>query len=168
MSEQTPKSGLNRRELLSIGAVAGVAAGLGAGADSPARAQQGQAPVVDVAPLSELEVGGQIDFAYPDDDSPATLVRLDGPVEGGVGPDESIVAYSALCTHKGCPVGYDAARRMFICPCHWSSFDPGKGGRMIIGQASQSLPRITLKIESGVIRAIGVEGLIYGRQTNIL
>jgi arsenite oxidase small subunit len=125
-------------------------------------------PAVAVAPLAELQPGGAIGFAYPDEESPAVLLRLAGPVDGGIGPGQDIVAFSTLCTHKGCPVAYHAERQMLICPCHWSSFDPAKGGRMIIGQASQGLPKITLRIEAGMVEAVGLEGLIYGRHTNIL
>ena len=57
---------------------------------------------------------------------------------------------------------------MLVCPCHWSSFDPAKEGQLVIGQASQSLPRVKLEISNGMVRAIGMDGLIYGRHTNIL
>ena len=39
---------------------------------------------------------------------------------------------------------------------------------MIIGQGSENLPRITLRVANGTVEAVGVEGLIYGRLTNIL
>jgi len=89
-------------------------------------------------------------------------------VTGGIGPNKDIVAYSMLCTHKGCPLNYLADRQMLVCPCHWSSFDPAKGGRLVIGQASQSLPSVQLDVADGMVRATGVDGLIYGRHTNIL
>jgi len=166
-SEKRTGTKFSRREMLSLGAMAGVAAGVGptqwAAAETPATF-----PTATVTPLAELEPGAEIAFDYPDADSPAVLLRFAGPVDGGIGPDQSIVAYSLLCTHKGCPVAYNAERKMLICPCHWSSFDPAKRGRMIIGQASQGLPQITLRIEAGMIEAVGVEGLIYGRHTNIL
>ena len=73
-----------------------------------------------------------------------------------------------LCTHKGCPLNYVADRKSLVCPCHWSSFDPSKGGRLVIGQASQSLPQMQLDIQDGMVRAVGLDGLIYGRHTNIL
>ena len=164
-----PGPNMNRRQLLSLGAMAGLAAGAGSGSAPKAEAATtAEFPKVSLASLADLEPGAEIDFEYPDENSPAVLLRLDGPVEGGIGPDQSIVAYSILCTHKGCPVSYNAEQKMLICPCHWSSFDPAKRGRMIIGQASQGLPQITLRIESGMVEAVGVEGLIYGRHTNIL
>ena len=164
------RAALSRRQMLSLGAgvTAGVAAGVALGTGQPARAQSAAMPVTEIAKLADLEPGAEIAFHYPDENSPAVLLRLEGPAENGIGPDQSIVAFSVLCTHKGCPVDWNAQHKMLICPCHWSSFDPAKKGRMIIGQASHGLPQITLAIEDGAIRAVGVDGLIYGRQSNIL
>lgn len=162
------KTKMNRRQMLSLGAAAGLTAGLGSTLARPSRAQAPKSPVIEVAQLTDIEPGAELLFDYPDENSPAILLRLDRAVEDGVGPDQSIVAFSLLCTHKGCPVAWNAEQQMLICPCHWSSFDPAKKARMIIGQASQSLPQIVLSLDDGIIRAVGVEGLIYGRQTNIL
>lgn len=70
----------------------------------------------------------------------------------------------------GCPVAYDASARTFKCPCHFSVFDPEKSGQMVIGQATENLPTIALEYNAkdGSIRAVAVEGLIYGRQANLL
>lgn len=171
MSKSEKRSGtqISRRKILSLGAMAGVAAGVGPTQWATAKAGTPTTfPTAAITPLAELELGAELAFKYPDEDSPAVLLRFAGPVDGGIGPDQSIVAYSTLCTHKGCPVDYNADLKMLICPCHWSSFDPAKRGRMIIGQASQGLPQITLRIEAGTVEAVGVEGLIYGRHTNIL
>ncbi|MGI9462928.1 MAG: arsenate reductase (azurin) small subunit [Aestuariivirgaceae bacterium] len=162
------KNGLNRRSMLSLSAVAGLSAGLGTVANRPVQAEEAKMPAAEIAKLADLEPGARVDFDYPDENSPAILLRMQGPVDGGIGPDQSVVAFSMLCTHKGCPLTWNAEQKMLICPCHWSSFDPAKEGRMIIGQASQGLPQITLTLDGGMIRAVGVEGLIYGRQTNIL
>jgi len=167
--DQQRADGLDRREVL--GGIAGLA--VTAGFSLPGRAQGGPAaiatgyPIVDVAPLAKIDVGAEISFEYPDADSPAVLIRLDRSAEGGTGPGESIVAFSTLCTHKGCPVSFKRSHNMLLCPCHWSSFDPAKGGRLVIGQASEQLPQITLEVSDGMVRAIGVAGLIYGRHTNI-
>ncbi len=124
--------------------------------------------MVTIAPLKNIVVGAVIAFAYPDARSPAVLLRLTEPAVGGVGPNQEIVAYSALCTHKGCTVAFKPARKMLICPCHWSTFDPAKAGTLVIGQASQYLPQIELRIDNGSVQAVGVAGLIYGRHTNIV
>jgi len=123
-----------------------------------------------VGSAAQMAVGQPVAFLYPDDSSPCTAVRMGTPIEGGVGPGKDIVAYSTLCTHMGCPVGYDANSRCFKCPCHYSTFDAEKGGQMICGQATENLPRIVLEYDaaSGGLTAIAVNGLIYGRQSNVL
>jgi arsenite oxidase small subunit len=173
-SPKTSVPGLSRRDFLIVGTigVAGAVATPGlsgaaqaAGVTSPASSAY---PVVDVASLASIAPGAQIAFTYPDPESPAMLLSLPGPAAGGIGPDNRLVAFSILCTHKGCPVNYLPERQMFVCPCHWSSFDPAKSGQMIIGQGSQPLPQIRLRIENGMVQAVGIDGLIYGRHTNIL
>lgn len=159
----------SRRDVLKLGG-AGVAAGmLGVPALPPAPVHADpRYPVVTVAPLASIGAGATIPFAYPDARSPAVLIRLAEPAVGGVGPNREIVAYSTLCTHKGCPVWYKPAHRLLICPCHWSTFDPAKAGMLVIGQASQHLPQIELRVAQDQVQAVGVSGLIYGRHTNIL
>ncbi|MHA1152088.1 MAG: arsenate reductase (azurin) small subunit [Alphaproteobacteria bacterium] len=163
----------DRREFIVAGAAG--AAGLVAAQALPGRARAAigsgeptEYPVTEVARLADLAPGATLDFAYPDDDSPALLIRLPEPADGGIGPEGDIVAFSILCTHKGCPVSYKAEHKMLICPCHWSTFDPAKAGTLVIGQASQGLPRIQLRVTGEKVQAVGVDGLIYGRHTNIL
>src|SRR5450631_723201 len=35
-----------------------------------------------------------------------------------------VAAFSTICPHLGCSVGYDAAGDRFLCPCHASVFGP--------------------------------------------
>lgn len=160
------------RRTFVIATSAGLSGSLMPGVASAAAGLAKQAPAAPaslrIAEISTLKVDVPVPFAYPDDNSPAMLIRLKQPAEGGVGPDNAIVAFSQLCTHKGCPVSYRPERKLFICPCHWSSFDPAKAGQMVIGQGSHSLPRILLRVEGGAVHAVGVDGLIYGRHTNVL
>ncbi|MFZ1909421.1 MAG: arsenate reductase (azurin) small subunit [Burkholderiales bacterium] len=109
-------------------------------------------------------------FSYPDAASPCLAIKTGAAVPGGVGPERDIVAYSTQCTHMGCPLAYDADTRTFKCGCHFSMFDAEKEGQMICGQATEDLPRITLEYDNktGRITAVGVDGLIYGRQANVL
>jgi menaquinol-cytochrome c reductase iron-sulfur subunit len=37
--------------------------------------------------------------------------------------EKTVEALSATCPHLGCMVGYDAAQKLFRCPCHTSAFD---------------------------------------------
>ena len=127
-------------------------------------------PLKPLGTAAKLKVGEPVAFTYPDASSPCTLLKLGKAAEGGVGPDRDIVAYSTLCTHMGCPVSYEAKSACFKCPCHFSTFDAEKGGQMVCGQATEDLPRIALQYDakSGTVNAIAVEGLIYGRQSNLL
>jgi arsenite oxidase small subunit len=124
--------------------------------------------VVGVA--ASMPANAAVNFTYPDAASPCVAVKLGTPVAGGVGPNGDIVAYSSQCTHMGCPVAYDAGTKTFKCGCHFSMFDAEKGGQMICGQATENLPRVRLEFDTkaGTVSAVGVEGLIYGRQANVL
>lgn len=160
---------VTRRDFIRISGATTLATGLPAVAATGAGPAQAAAyPVKDIAEMAQLKPDSALAFTYPDDSSPAVLLRLKQPAAGGIGPGNSIVAYSSLCTHKGCPVAYRAERKLLICPCHWSSFDPAKAGQMVIGQGSQALPQIALRLQGGTIQAVGIDGLIYGRHTNIL
>ena len=123
-----------------------------------------------VAKLGELTVNDPLYFNYPDDRSPCVAIRKGREVKGGVGPDRDVVAYSTQCTHMGCPVNYDKEAETFKCPCHYSIFDPDNAGQMVIGQATENLPRIILEYDEAedAILAVSVDGLIYGRQANII
>lgn len=123
-----------------------------------------------IAAIGELQAARPVVFTYPDPGSPCIALRIGAAVPGGVGPARDIVAYSTLCTHQGCPVAFDAATRTLKCPCHYSIFDAELGGQMITGQATENLPKIILEVdaEDDSVHAIGVDGLIYGRQANIL
>lgn len=111
-----------------------------------------------------------VNFNYPDSSSPCVALRMGTPVPGGVGPNKDIVAYSSLCTHMGCPVAYDGTTKTFKCGCHFSVFDPENSGQMVCGQATENLPMVRLDYDARTdsVTAVGVEGLIYGRQANIL
>lgn len=117
-----------------------------------------------------MPVNQAVAFNYPDAASPCAAIRMGSPVPGGVGPDKDIVAYSTLCTHMGCPVSYDTTTKSFKCGCHFSMFDAEKSGQMICGQATENLPRVQLRYDekTGGVTAVGMDGLIYGRQANIL
>ena len=171
--ELTPANVLpvSRRDFLRIGCttISGpLVIGMAPALASAAIAKDDVYPTIDVVALDAVKEDAVLPFVYPDPSSPAVLLRLRQPAANGIGPNNSIVAYSGLCTHKGCPVAFRPERKLLICPCHWSSFDPAKAGQMVIGQGSQSLPQIALRINGKMIQAIGVTGLIYGRETNIL
>jgi arsenite oxidase small subunit len=168
-----------RRDFIKSAVIAGVAgaasyASQTALADKSTTKSDGRTRLgYDVHPvgkLSELKQRGTLNFNYPDKSSPCVLIKTGAACLHGLGPDKDVVAYSTLCSHQGCPVTYVAEKASFRCPCHFSQFDAEKSGQMICGQSTRKLARIELTWDEthGQFFACGVDGLIYGRQANIL
>jgi ubiquinol-cytochrome c reductase iron-sulfur subunit len=72
-------------------------------------------------------------------------------------PEGTLVAYSKICTHAGCPVGlYRAESQSLICPCHQSQFDVSDGAKPFFGPAARPLPQLPLGVDDqGVLIAQG-------------
>jgi arsenite oxidase small subunit len=122
-----------------------------------------------LANIKDLKTDQPVNVTYPDSSSPGVLIKLGSRVEGGIGPDGDIVAFSILCPHKGFPLFYNAGDKTFSCPGHYSRFDCEKGGLQIFGHATQNLPQFRLVLDqNGDIFAVGVDELIYGRLSNVL
>jgi ubiquinol-cytochrome c reductase iron-sulfur subunit len=77
---------------------------------------------------------------------------------------EGILAFSKICTHAGCAISlyryptYEptSLTPAFTCPCHYSTFLPGDGGRVIFGPAGRALPQLPLMLDDlGYLRAAG-------------
>lgn len=118
----------------------------------------------------DLPLGGPQVQAYPQ--SPAGLtrdgsrlnllvvIRLD-PAD--LGPQtasraaEGVVVYSGVCTHQGCPVNaWSEERKMMVCSCHGSTYDPRHGARLVFGPAPRPLPALPVRIgPDGVLEVAG-------------
>jgi ubiquinol-cytochrome c reductase iron-sulfur subunit len=83
---------------------------------------------------------------------------------------DGIVAYSKICPHAGCAISLyryptyasTSVEPAVTCPCHYSTFLPGEGGRLVFGPAGRALPQLPLMIDSqGYVAAAGpfVEGI---------
>ena len=59
-----------------------------------------------------------------------------------------IVAYSAVCTHTGCPVTrVEASQHTLVCGCHGSAFDAARRGVVAQGPATRRLPMLPLAMD---------------------
>ncbi|MFQ5998886.1 MAG: arsenate reductase (azurin) small subunit, partial [Candidatus Bathyarchaeia archaeon] len=130
-------------------------------------------PRMRIARLGELNVNEPLDFTYPlnHPHHENFIVKLGVPALTGVGPERDIVAFNYACTHMGCPLKgfYNQQHKMLgPCPCHFTRFDLTKGGMVILGQATESLPQIDLELEDDIVYAVGVPRLIYGFRANLL
>jgi Rieske Fe-S protein len=92
-----------------------------------------------------LPAGFAFPFNLAETGKPALLVHL---------PDESWAAFEAVCTHKGCEVGYQLESGRLGCPCHGSVFNPAQGGAVVQGPAQKPLQEIKVDTKGGkVVRA---------------
>jgi len=75
-----------------------------------------------------------------------------------------ILAFSKICTHAGCAVSMfryplyspKVPKPALVCPCHYSTFDPAAGGKVIFGPAGRPLPQLPVAVdERGELRAAG-------------
>ena len=164
---------VGRRQFLRGGALAAAGAAASTVTSAPAQAAPANAqvdyPSNRLANIADLTVNEPMDIEYPDSDSPGVLVKLGEAVEGGVGPDGDIVAYSVLCPHKGYYMSYNNEDRTLNCPGHFSRFDVEAGGQQVWGHATQNVPQFNLRVDgNGDIFAEGASDLIFGRASNVL
>lgn len=119
---------------------------------------------------ADLPLGGPQKLAYPMDPKSETvrdgtrlnqvaLVRLD-PAELDEKTKESaaegVLAYSAVCTHQGCPISmWSSKNATLFCSCHASEFDPKNGAEVVAGPAPRRLALLPLKSDGGVPTAAG-------------
>ncbi|MCY0860563.1 MAG: Rieske 2Fe-2S domain-containing protein [Sulfolobaceae archaeon] len=132
-------------------------------------------------------------FAYPLTNEPCFLVDLEailgqpvpeipnpyyghfaGPLGQiktikGVGPNNSIYAFSDVCVHLGCQLpaqvlvtsdqdpGLDIQNSVLHCPCHGSMYLLKEGGIVVGGPAPRPLPMVYLEYDesTGDIYAVG-------------
>ena len=162
---------LRRRELLAASAAGATAATLRPSATMAAvSGDAGTYPRLSVIKMSELLEGEPVAFNYPLEEQPNMIVKLGTPAQGGVGPDQDIVAFSILCTHMGGSLRgrYDHEfKSMGPCPFHFSTFDLTKGGAIIHASATQHLPQVRLEVEGDEVIATGMQGLVYGYRDNL-
>jgi rieske iron-sulfur protein len=164
-----------RRALLKAGVGLGIEltlAQVSPAEDNPAtiRPREGDLFVRDedssASPLTpdDIPLGGPQIMAWPMDPATKTLrsgtrfnrvmlVRLDAAQltdETRSRAADSVVAYTAICTHSGCEVvDWTSDAQQLVCACHNSRFDPRDGGKVVDGPAPRRLPALPLKIVEG-------------------
>ena len=113
---------------------------LGTGAAGAAAATlPGFAPDIDPAPVTDVtaSAAGTVDLLvtrYPDLEpvGGAITVRVPGQATPllivhakNEGAQDDFNTVSSICTHVGCPLGFDG--KDVVCPCHLSKFNPKDG-----------------------------------------
>lgn len=140
----------------------------------------------DPVTVDSLPVGESLIFSYPYKTTPCFLVRLSGAAQatgkwsGGIGEDQSVVAFSAICSHKmshpAKPISHINFRPepvtffdkkgqrqersdLISCCSERSVYDPAAGGNVLGGPAPVPLAAIALETDAdGQIFAVGSLG----------
>jgi menaquinol-cytochrome c reductase iron-sulfur subunit len=64
--------------------------------------------------------------------------------------DTSFIAFSANCTHLGCPVRWMQGAELFMCPCHGGVYY--KDGSVAAGPPPLPLVRYSVRTENGEVK----------------
>jgi thiosulfate dehydrogenase [quinone] large subunit len=126
------------------GSPKGGSGGSGKAAPAPKSGGSGSLPggAVKLGPGKRLPSGQAASYSDPADGSPDILIR---------NTDGSLTAFSAVCTHAGCTVGYEGGT--IVCPCHGGEFN-AETGEVIAGPPPSGLaPRKVLEV-GGQIYAV--------------
>jgi nitrite reductase/ring-hydroxylating ferredoxin subunit len=132
--------------VLTSGAFAGGQAWIAA-RDLLRRNRSRTTPRVRIAALGDVPVGSAMAFQYPTPDDRCLLIRPD---------EQTVVAFSQICTHLSCAVVPRVEEGLLQCPCHEGYFDL-RTGRNVAGPPPRPLPRIVLEVAGGEVFAIGVD-----------
>lgn len=122
----------NRRGALKV-----LLLGVLAACDSVVARMRG-ARLTPIARVDQVPPGSAYRTTHGDD--PLILVNVGGKV----------TAFLAVCTHEGCPLGWNQNQHLIRCPCHGSAFDTA--GKVVNGPAQVPLtPLETISERSQVL-----------------
>jgi Rieske Fe-S protein len=142
MADRMPTT--RRRALGTIARLPVWAGAIGSGvlaACSSALARLGRGPGIEVGTVDRLPPGSGLRASLGGDDS-AVVVNVGG----------SVRAFRAVCTHEGCPLGWNAQQHLIRCPCHGGAYDTS--GHVVSGPPPAPLTELRAVVEHGVIYVV--------------
>ena len=123
---------------------------------------------------ADLKAGGPAVRAWPKDPKTSVvrkgsrlnevvIVKLDpADLDDDTRPRsaDGIVAYSAICSHAGCPItawvkAAQGDKEVLKCVCHNSEFDPRRSGQVVFGPAPRRLAALPLAMADGALTVAG-------------
>jgi thiosulfate dehydrogenase [quinone] large subunit len=119
-------------------------AGGGAGGGQGASGGGSSLPpgAVKLGPASQLPAESAATYTDPSEGTPDILIRE---------ADGTLKAYSAVCTHAGCTVGYQGG--VIVCPCHGGEYS-AETGEVIAGPPPEGLAPRQVVEQGGQIYAV--------------
>lgn len=91
----------------------------------------------EVAPVENVPVGSALRTTVKD--QPIILLNVEGRIR----------AFSGICTHESCELGWNQRQQLIRCPCHGSGFDTT--GQVKMGPAERALPEYPVSVRSGKV-----------------
>ncbi len=141
-SYSAPSLGASRGSGGGPGGAGSGAHASGGASDTGSGASRVPADAVRIGPSSKLSDGQAALYRDPSTSQPDIVIRQ---------PDGSLDAFSAVCTHAGCTVGYEGGQ--IVCPCHGGTYDPSTG-RVTGGPPPAPLARRKVIERKGSIYAL--------------
>ena len=126
MSEDEPSRREAIRRLVLLGAGLGALPGCGV---------LGSSGGTEVAPVERIPEGSALRTAVKE--QPVILVNTGGRIR----------AFSGICTHESCELGWNQRQQLIRCPCHGSGFTPD--GQVRMGPATRPLPEFAVSVRDG-------------------
>lgn len=121
----------------------GAGSGSGGAAESASGGGSSLPPgAVKLGPSSRLPAESAATYTDPTEGTPDILIRES---------DGSLKAYSAVCTHAGCTVGYEGGT--IVCPCHGGEYS-AETGEVIAGPPPEGLAPKRVVESGGQIYAV--------------
>jgi len=121
----------SRRETLKLALLSVLAA-----CDSAMARLRGER-LVPIARLDQVPRGSAYRTTRGND--PLILVNVAG----------TIMTFLAVCTHEGCPLGWNPQQHLIRCPCHGSAFDTA--GNVVNGPAQTPLTSLRTIVKGGEV-----------------
>jgi ubiquinol-cytochrome c reductase iron-sulfur subunit len=131
--------------------------------------EKGDAITLDTLSPGEFITAFPLGEGKEDLGSALVLVRLEAdeldlPEDRAHSAPHGYLAYSKICPHAGCAVSLfryptfeeEQPGPALVCPCHYSTFDPAAGGKVVFGPAGRPLPQLPLRVAAdGSLEAAG-------------
>ena len=92
---------------------------------------------VPVTPLANVPPGSAFRARLGED--PVIVVNVGGEIR----------AFAAVCTHEGCPLGWNPDQHLIRCPCHGGAYDTS--GRVVDGPPPRALQRLPAEVADGTV-----------------
>jgi menaquinol-cytochrome c reductase iron-sulfur subunit len=111
-----------------------------------ARAEQKDDQWTDAGDVPELRPGAPQQITFERSRTDGWTVRKEKDTAWVIlNNDNTLTAFSPLCTHLGCAYQWSAQHEQFACPCHGSAFSPN--GAVLSGPAPRPLDRFPVRVE---------------------